>query len=291
MEVLTMAMPGWLKHIFNRYGVSYEEYHHPPVFSASALAQVEHVTGYRVAKTVFLTAPDHRPVAVVVPSCARLDVEQVKKVLGIPDLRLATETEIAAWFKGCQPGAVPPLRLRGDERVLLDRSLAHLGKIVFAAGTPEDAVAVRFRDWYRAVRPGVGRFTRARNGRNDAPPPTVLVVEDETDTNELLCRLLESKGYACHGVAEGNRALALAPEVGPAAILLDLMLPDRSGFEVYEELRRTGPLKRIPVIVVSALDDEATRQRGWQLGADAHLTKPFLPEKLVAELQGALESA
>lgn len=284
-----MAMPRWLKQILVHYGVPYEEHHHPPVFSSQELAEAEHVTGWRVAKTVFLTDRG-QPVGVVLPASARLDLARVQSVLGIADLRLATEPEITTWFKGCQPGAVPPLRLRGDERILMDRSLAHLGKILFAAGTPEDAIAVRFRDWYRAVRPGVGRFALPAPGSNGAHgPPTLLIVEDEPTTNELLCRLLEREGYACQGVEEGNRALALAPDLRPSVILLDLMLPDISGFDVYEKLRRTGPLKRIPVILVTALDDEACRRRGSQLGADAYLTKPFQPAALVAEIQGALE--
>jgi Ala-tRNA(Pro) deacylase len=284
-----MAMPRWLKQILIHYGVPYEEHHHPPAYSAQELAEAEHMSGWRVAKTVFLS--DHgRPVGVVLPASARLDLPRVQSILGIPDVRLASEPEIASWFKGCPPGAVPPFRLRGDERILMDRSLAHLGSILFPAGTLEEAIVVRFRDWYRAVQPGVGRFALPAPGSNGAHgPPTVMVVEDEPTTNELLCRLLEQEGFACRGVEEGNRALALAPEVQPSAILLDLMLPDISGFELYEKLRRTGPLKRIPVIVVTALDDEACRRRGNQLGADAYLTKPFQPAALVAELQGALE--
>jgi CheY-like chemotaxis protein/prolyl-tRNA editing enzyme YbaK/EbsC (Cys-tRNA(Pro) deacylase) len=243
-----------------------------------------------VAKTVFLAGLG-RPVGVVLPASARLDLARVQSVLGISDLRLATEAEITAWFKGCQPGAVPPLRLRGDEVILMDRSLGHLGKILFAAGTPQDAIAVRFRDWYRAVRPGVGRFALSESdAKHTNGRPTVLVVEDESATNELLCQLLEREGFACRGVEEGQSALALAPEVRPSAILLDLMLPDISGFDVCEKLRRVGPLKRIPIILVTALDDEACRRRGSQLGADAYLTKPFQPEALLAEVQGALET-
>lgn len=284
-----MATPRWLRHILTHYGIAYEEHHHPPVFSALRLAEAEHVSGYRVAKTVFLVGRG-RPIAVVLPACASLDLARVHTVLGMPDLRLASETEIASWFKGCALGAVPPLRLRGDELILMDRSLAHLGNIVFAAGTPEDAVVVPFRAWYRAVRPGIGRFALGSNGHS-SPPPPVLVVEDETVTNQLVCQLLDREGFACRGVEEGRQALAAVSEARPAAILLDLMLPDMSGFDVYEELRRSGPLKRIPVIVVTALDDEASRQRGRQLGAEAYLTKPFRLEALIAELHQVVADA
>src|SRR5260370_8268559 len=124
----------------------------------------------------------------------------------------------------------------------MDRSLAHLGRILFPAGMSEDAIAIRFRDWYRAVRPGVGRFTLPRLGSNGANGrPTVLVVEDEPTTNELLCQLLEREGYACRGVEEGSHALALAPEFRPSAILLHLILPDISGFNLSEKLPPPGP--------------------------------------------------
>jgi CheY-like chemotaxis protein/prolyl-tRNA editing enzyme YbaK/EbsC (Cys-tRNA(Pro) deacylase) len=282
-----MSIPSWCEHILNYHGVPYKELHHPPVFAASRLAQAEHISGRRVAKTVLLSA-GNRPVAVILPACARLDLGRVQAVLGADGLRLATEAEIADWFKGCRPGCVPPLRLRSDEVLLMDRSLAHLNELVFAAGTPEDAVAVRFRDWFRAARPGVGCFALPADEAAPPEPPTVLVVEDEADTNQLLCRLLEREGVVCRGVEGGTEALAAAQKVRPAAILLDLMLPDMSGFEVYERLQREGPNRRIPCIVMTALDDEASRRRGEQLGVDAYLTKPFRPRALVTELQDIL---
>jgi Ala-tRNA(Pro) deacylase len=284
-----MAIPRWLTHILAHYNVPFEVHHHPPTYTASELAEAEHITGYRVAKTVFLTCQG-RPIAVVLPSCRRLDLERVKAVLGQDDLRLATEAEIAGWFKGCEPGAVPPLQLRQDERILMDRSLAHLGPMLIPAGTLEDAMVVPFRAWFRAVRPGVGHFAAPKNGEsNGKAPQSILVVEDEAATNDLFCQLLQREGYTCQAAGEGKGALDLAPQMKPSAILLDLMLPDMSGFEMVEQLRRTGPLKRIPIIVVTALDDAACRQRGQQLGADAYLTKPFVPATLVEEINEVLE--
>jgi Ala-tRNA(Pro) deacylase len=284
-----VALPFWLKHILRHYAIPYEVHQHAPVYTAQHLAEAEHVSGQRVAKTVLLASGRH-PVAVVLPAPQRLDLERVKEVLGDDSLRLATEAEIAAWFQGCPPGAVPPMRLRADERVLMDRSLAHFGKVLFPAGSLEEAVEVPFRDWYRSVRPGVGRFTAPSNGHNHQQPK-VLVVEDEADTNELFCRFLELAGYTCYGALEGHQAVEMASEVRPSAILLDLMLPDISGYEVCEKLRQSGPLRRIPFIVVTALDDEASRKRGQQLGAEAYLTKPFHPDALTAELRGVLADA
>ncbi len=255
-----MAVPVWLHRILRHYQIPYETRGHETTFTAQHLAQATHVSGQRVAKTVLLSAGGH-PVSVVLPAPARLDLQRVQDVLGGEALRFAREEEIAGWFQGCPPGAVPPLRLRADHRVLMDRALAHLGKLLFPAGSLEEAILVPFRAWYRAVRPGVGRFCATLNGHS-IQPPTVLVVEDEADTNDLFCRFLESAGFSCCGVLEGNRAVEMASKMQLSAILLDLMLPDISGFEVYEKLRQVGPLRRIPFIVVTALDDPASRQRG-----------------------------
>lgn len=286
-----MSVPRWLQRLLVYHNVPYREHLHPPVFSASHLAHVEHITGRRVAKVVFLNARNH-PVMAVLPAVTRLDVERVRSVLGEPELRLATEDEIAGWFKGCGPGCVPPFRLRSDLRILLDRSLAHLGEIVLPGGLPEISIAVRFRDWYRAVRPGVGHFAVAddRQPRPAARAP-VLVIEDESETNRLLCELLQREGVVCQGVQEGRKALETAKSGRPAAILLDLMLPDMSGLEMVQQLRLQGSLKSIPWIVLTALDDENARRRSRELGAYAYLTKPFEPKALIDEVRELLVDA
>ncbi|HZV07125.1 MAG TPA: response regulator [Gemmataceae bacterium] len=286
-----MSVPHWFQRLLEYHNVPYHEHVHPPVYSASHLAHVEHITGRRVAKVVFLNARNH-PVMVVLPAVARLATERVQSVLGEPELRMATETEIAGWFKGCEPGCVPPFRLRSDLRILLDRELAHLGEIVLPGGAPDVSISVRFRDWYRAVRPGVGHFTtgyaQAQKSAAEAP---ILIVEDEAETNRLLCQLLQREGVSCQGVEEGRKALSAATQTRPAAILLDLMLPDMSGWELMQQLRRQGSLKRIPWIALTALDDEASRQRVNELGADGYLTKPLQPQELVAEVRELLADA
>lgn len=183
-----MAVPRWLKFLLRRYGVPFEEHHHPPVYSASHLAHAEHISGYRVAKAVHLAVRD-KPVVVVLPACSRLDLPWVQALVGSQEVRFATEDQIRRWYRGCDPAAVPPVRLRSDEQILMDRGLAHLGTMLFAAGTPEDAVAVRFRDWYRMVRPGVGRFALPLGGLTiPKGPPPWLVIEDEEEMSPLLVR-------------------------------------------------------------------------------------------------------
>jgi DNA-binding response OmpR family regulator len=69
------------------------------------------------------------------------------------------------------------------------------------------------------------------------------------------------------------------------------MLPYMSGFEMYQRLRHVGPLRLPPAVVVTALEDEAMRRLGYDLGADAYLTKPFFPESLMRELDNVLADA
>lgn len=279
-----MSAPRWLEQMLHYYGVPFETHQHAPVHSASELAEAEHVSGYRVIKPVFLNQRG-RPITVVVPSCGRVDLAAVEQVIGGPRPRLATEAEIADWFRFCPPGAAPPLRLRADQLMLMDRSLAQLKRIYFAAGRFDLAISMRFRDWWRVVRPGVGHFQRML--RSEASSP-LLIVEDESDTNSLLCQLLERDGFECCGVTDGAAALKMVSHRRPAAVLLDLMLPDISGYEVFTRMR-SGSLRTPPVIVVSALDDEDSRRRCRDLGADAYISKPFAPQTLFEEVVAALD--
>lgn len=279
-----MSLSKWLTDAFRYYGIGYQEHQHLPVWSASRLAHAEHVSGYQTIKPVFLNQQG-RPVTVVVPSCCRVNVAATQCLLGGAPLRLATEEEISGWFKGCDAGAVPPVRMRSDQIMLMDRAVAHLGRILFAAGQPDVAVSMRFRDWWRMVRPGSGRF--AAQADSNARRAPLLVVEDESDMNQLLCQLLERDGFACRGVTEGEQALAEVADRRPSAVLLDLMLPDISGFEVFARMRRHS-LRTPPVIVVSALDDEVSRERCREMGADAYLSKPFSPQALMDEVAAAV---
>ncbi len=111
----------------------------------------------------------------------------------------------------------------------------------------------------------------------------ILVVEDNRDTSALLRDLLEAEGYEVETVGTGEAALA-ALEVAPDVdlVVLDLMLPGMSGYDVIERLRGGGELVDVPVLVLSALSTVSARVRGLREGADDYMTKPFLPEELVA---------
>jgi PAS domain S-box-containing protein len=111
----------------------------------------------------------------------------------------------------------------------------------------------------------------------------VLVVEDNRDTSALLRDLLEGEGYEVESVGSGEAAidvLGQRPEV--ELLVLDLMLPGMSGYDVIEQLRARPELGTLPILVLSALSNTAARVRGLRDGADDFMTKPFLPEELVA---------
>jgi two-component system, OmpR family, phosphate regulon response regulator PhoB len=108
----------------------------------------------------------------------------------------------------------------------------------------------------------------------------VLVVDDEPDVL-LLCRLnLQQRGHELLEAADGSTALEIARELHPDVIVLDLMLPGISGYDVLEALQRDAETTDIPVLVLTAKSLRADRERSHGLGASAFLTKPFLPNEL-----------
>lgn len=108
----------------------------------------------------------------------------------------------------------------------------------------------------------------------------VLVVDDEPDVL-LLCRLnLQQRGHEMLEAPDGSRALELARDRHPDVIVLDLMLPGMSGYDVLEALQRDEGTSDIPVLVLTAKSLRADRERSHGLGASAFLTKPFLPNEL-----------
>lgn len=122
----------------------------------------------------------------------------------------------------------------------------------------------------------------------------VLVVDDEPDVL-LLCRLnLQQRGHELLEAADGSTALEIARDLHPDVIVLDLMLPGISGYDVLEALQRDTETTDIPVLVLTAKSLRADRERSHGLGASAFLTKPFLPndlcemvDSLVARRHGA----
>jgi two-component system phosphate regulon response regulator PhoB len=123
------------------------------------------------------------------------------------------------------------------------------------------------------------------------PPATgerVLVVDDEADIVALVAYHLAKSGYRVSTAGTGPDALDAARRERPALIVLDLMLPGLSGYEVLERLRADESIRDVAVLMLTARREEQDRIRGLSLGADDYLTKPFSPQELVLRVAAIL---
>ncbi|GHH33778.1 response regulator transcription factor [Lentzea cavernae] len=114
----------------------------------------------------------------------------------------------------------------------------------------------------------------------------LLVVEDEPDIRELLCASLRFAGFVVSSAATGSEALDAARTGAPDLVLLDVMLPDRDGFEVVRRLRSLGV--RVPVLYLTARDGADDRVTGLTIGGDGYITKPFSLEEVIARVTAVL---
>jgi two-component system response regulator RegX3 len=113
----------------------------------------------------------------------------------------------------------------------------------------------------------------------------VLVVEDEESYSDALAYMLRKEGFEVAIAADGNAALVEFDRNGADIVLLDLMLPGLPGTEVCRRIRQSSS---VPVIMVSAKDDEVDKVVGLELGADDYVTKPYSPRELVARIRAVL---
>ena len=111
----------------------------------------------------------------------------------------------------------------------------------------------------------------------------ILVAEDERDLNEILCKKLRSEDYCIDGCFDGEEALDYLASVDYDAVILDIMMPKRSGLEVVKQLRRQG--NQTPVLFLTARDSIDDRVTGLDAGADDYLVKPFAFDELLARLR------
>ena len=117
---------------------------------------------------------------------------------------------------------------------------------------------------------------------------TILVVDDEPKIIDLARDYLEHAGFAVLTAVDGQAALALARTRSPDLVVLDLGIPQPDGLDVIRAIRRDSNL---PIVVLSARDDELDKLIGLELGADDYITKPFSPRELVARVKAVLRRA
>ena len=117
-------------------------------------------------------------------------------------------------------------------------------------------------------------------------PKKVLIVEDEKNIVDILRFNLQRAGYATEEAYDGEDGLAKARSGKPDLILLDVMLPKRNGFDVCRALRAEGD--NVPVLILTAREEEADKVLGLEIGADDYITKPFSMEELVLRIEAIL---
>jgi CheY-like chemotaxis protein len=114
----------------------------------------------------------------------------------------------------------------------------------------------------------------------------ILVVEDQDSIRRMIEALVGARGHSVTAVSTGSRAIDVAIAVPPDLVLLDLMLPGQyDGFAVCERLRQDPSTRKVPIVIISALDDETSRARAAAAGASAYYTKPFSPIALLKEIE------
>jgi DNA-binding response OmpR family regulator len=116
----------------------------------------------------------------------------------------------------------------------------------------------------------------------------ILVVDDDPTVVEVLTRYLDREGFDVLGVSDGASAVEAATGRLPDLVVLDLMLPEMGGFDVFRRIRLLG---RVPVVMLTALGEEEDRVTGLEVGADDYVTKPFSPREVTARVKAVLSRA
>jgi DNA-binding response OmpR family regulator len=114
---------------------------------------------------------------------------------------------------------------------------------------------------------------------------TVLVVEDDQNTAALVATYLEREGFSAVLVHEGDQAIPAAEKCNPVFVILDVMLPKKDGWEICRELRKGS---NVPILMLTAREEEIDRVAGLAMGADDYVVKPFSPRELVERVKAIL---
>ncbi len=170
-----------------------------------------------------------------------------------------------------------------------DGNLAQIGDVI-AIGR----AAAELLDFAQGRRgfhaPQIEQRGAARNPRPHAEPGRILVVDDNRTSRELTVRQLKKQGHEVSEVSSGAEALAVMLQSQPDLVLLDMLMPKLDGFQVLERIKADPSLKKIPIIVISALNEVPGIVRALEIGAEDYLFKPFDPVLLGARIQSSLEN-
>jgi DNA-binding response OmpR family regulator len=119
-------------------------------------------------------------------------------------------------------------------------------------------------------------------------PKTILIVDDELSILVPLQFLMEKEGYVPKLAQSGKEAIEKIVEVRPDLILLDIMLPDLDGYEIYQMIRQHSEWESIRIIFLTAKNRDADMAKGIAMGADAYITKPFSNAQLIEKIRALI---
>ena len=119
-------------------------------------------------------------------------------------------------------------------------------------------------------------------------PKRILIADDEPNIVASLEFLMEQAGFEVRTAADGHEALALAASFAPDLVLLDVMMPGKSGYEVCQHLKADAATRHVKVVMLSAKGRDVEVAKGIELGADAYVTKPFSTRELAAQIRALL---
>lgn len=145
--------------LMNRH-IPFERLHHRPAYTAQRLAQILHVSGKEVAKTVLLRT-DQGYVLTVLPANQKVDLDNVRRCLGSEWVQIGSEVEMDRLFPDCERGAMPPFGSMYHLPTLVDESLAADEQIVFEAQNHEEAIRMTYQDYEALEHPRKGHFALA----------------------------------------------------------------------------------------------------------------------------------
>jgi len=120
-------------------------------------------------------------------------------------------------------------------------------------------------------------------------PARILIADDDPTIRNFLMILLADRGYEVHEAPDGEQAFRMAGEVKPDLMLLDLIMPFRDGFDVLQDLKRQDTTAHIPILIMSVKDREEEIVKGFNLGAEDYVVKPFNSLELISRVKKILD--